>query len=155
VSEAAAASASVTPTRYGPPLWRPIAFAAAAAACAVATVVLPALWAPAAVLVLAAARDLWCRPALSFGPDGLRYVSGLHRERAKWNEVSAIRVRHERHFLAFGHHVEIDLTDETLVVLSSLQLGAPAEAVAAELEAAWQHAVRSARPSWPGSQPPE
>jgi hypothetical protein len=132
--------------RYGPALWRPIILGAAAAGCAAAAFVLIALWAPAAVLALAALRDLWSRPALVFDGDGLCYVVGLRHERARWNDVVAIRVRHERHFLAFGHHVEIDLADETLVVLSSVQLAAPAETVATALEAAWQRAIRSTKP---------
>jgi hypothetical protein len=136
----------VVPWQYGPPLLRPILLLAAAAGCVAGAFVITALWAPAAVLALAAARDLRCRPALALDADGLRYVVGLHHKSARWSDVAAIRVRHERHFLAFGHHVEIDLNDETLVVLSNFQLGAPAQAVADELEATRQRAIRSTKP---------
>ena len=123
---------------YGPPLRRAILLLITAVGCGIASSAITALWAPAAVLLLAAARDFWCRPALTLDTQGFRYVAGLHHDVARWEDVAAIRVRQERHFLAFGRHVEIDLADDTLVVLSGAQLGASADEVAAALEAGWK-----------------
>lgn len=131
----------MTPVEFGPALRRPVALLAAAGAFAV-----PELWALAVVLLAMSVRDWRCRPALAVCSDGFSYIAGLRREFASWLLVDAIRVRQERHFLAFGRTVEIDLSDETLIVLSRAQLGAEPDAVAAVLESAWQEAVRSARP---------
>jgi hypothetical protein len=127
---------------YGPPLWRPIALLAAAAAAIAAGFVLPETFALAVVLLAASARDWWCRPALTVTPDGFRYVVGLRREFADWPLVEAVRVRQERHFLAFGRNVEVDLSDDTLIVLSQAQLAADPDEVAAVLEQSWRQAVR-------------
>lgn len=132
---------------YGPPPWRPPALLAAALAATGAGFLIPEVWALAVVLLAAGLRDWRCRPALVFADDGFTYVSGLRREFASWQDVEAVRVRQERHFLAFGHNVEIDLSDDTLIVLSRAQLGAEPEQVAGAIEEAWQRAVRSARQS--------
>lgn len=133
---------------YGPPLRRPIALLVAAVAAAVAGAFLaPELWALAAVLLAASARDFWCRPALAFDSEGFTYVTGLRRASASWLLVTAIRVSRERHFLAFGSHVEIDLSDETLIVLSRAQLAAEPNDVAQALETAWHDKIRSDWPS--------
>ncbi len=137
-------------TAYGAPLRRAVLLLVAGLLVAAGAALLggrgegAVLWAPAAVLLLAAARDFWCRPALTLGPEGFRYVVGLQRREASWGEVTAVRVRVERHFLAFGSHLEVDLSDDTLIVLSSLQLGTPADEVAAAMEA---DVVRCTRPS--------
>ncbi len=126
---------------YGPPAWRPLAlFAGALVAAATALAVTP-VWALAAVLLAAAGRDAWGRPALTLQADGFRYLVGLRREFAAWHLVEAIRVHQERHFLAFGRNLEVDLTDDTLIVLSKIQLGADPDEVAAVLETAWRAAV--------------
>jgi hypothetical protein len=96
--------------------------------------------------VAAAVRDWRYRPALTLGEDGFSYVSGIRRESASWLQVEAVRVREERHFLAFGRTVEIDLSDDTLIVLSRAQLGTEPDEVAGEFERAWQRGVRSAKP---------
>jgi hypothetical protein len=132
---------------YGPPAWRPPALLVAALAATAGGFLLPELWALAVELLAAAVRDWRCRPALAFADDGFTYVSGLRREFASWLLVEAIRVRQERHFLAFGRTVEIDLTDDTLIVLSRAQLGAEPDEVAAAIEQEWQRAVRSAQQS--------
>jgi hypothetical protein len=126
---------------FGPPLWRTFALFAAALVCAAGAVFVPELWAPAAVLLVGSARDAFSRPALALDSEGFHYVVGLHREFAGWETVEAIRVRQERHFLAFGRVLEIDLRDDILVVLSKLQLYASPDEVAATVEAAWRTAV--------------
>ncbi len=131
---------------YGPPPWRPPTLLVAALAATAGGFLVPELWALAVVLLAAAIRDWRCRPALTLGADGFTYVSGLRRHSAPWLQVEAVRVRQERHFLSFGRTVEIDLWDDTLIVLSRAQLGAEPDDVAGEVERAWQHAVRSAKP---------
>lgn len=126
---------------YGPPWWRPVALLAAALAAAAAALAITAIWALAAVLLALAVRDALSRPALTLESDGFRYVVGLRREFAAWDLVEAVRVRQERHFLAFGRNLEIDLRDDTLIVLSKAQLGAEPDDVAATLETAWRAAV--------------
>ena len=127
---------------YGPPRWRPPALLAAALAAAAAAVAVTPIWALSAVLLLAAVRDAWCQPALTLEDDGFRYVVGLRREFAPWELVETVRVRQERHFFAFGRNVEVDLADDTLIVLSKAQLGTDPDEVAAALESAWHQAVR-------------
>jgi hypothetical protein len=127
-------------SRYGPPLWRPFALLAAALVVGAGTLIVTVLWAPAAVLLASAVRDALSRPALVLTPEGFRYVVGLHRAFAPWDLVETVRVRQERHFLAFGRNLEIDLSDDTLVVLSKLQLGASPDDVAEVLETAWRSA---------------
>jgi hypothetical protein len=126
---------------FGPPLWRAFALLAAALVCAVGALFAAELWAVAAVLLVGAVRDAFSRPALRLDPQGFHYVVGLHREFAEWDLVDAVRVREERHFLAFGRVLEIDLRDDTLVVLSKLQLYASPDEVAAVVEAAWREAA--------------
>jgi hypothetical protein len=126
---------------FGPPLWRPFALFAAALICGGLGFLVPEIWAPAAVLLAAAVRDALSRPALVLTPEGFHYVVGLGRAFASWDLVEAVRVREERHLLAFGRNLEIDLSDETLVVLSKLQLAAPPDDVAAVFEASWRGAV--------------
>lgn len=126
--------------RYGPPAWRPIALFAGAIAVAAGALAAPVLWAPAAVLLAFAIRDGFSRPALVLGAEGFQYTVGLRREFARWDLVETIRVREERHFLAFGRNLEIDLSDDTLVVLSKLQLGASPDEVAEAVDAAWRNA---------------
>ena len=100
-----------------------------------------------AVLVLFAARDLWFRRTLELADDGFHYVAGLRREYATWVAVVDVRVRQERHWLSLGRTLEIDLSDDTLIVLSGAQLGADPDDVAAIVEARWNEALRSAKPS--------
>jgi hypothetical protein len=126
---------------FGPPLWRAFALLAAALICGAGALFVAELWTVAAVLLVGAARDAFSRPALRLDPQGFHYVVGLHTEFAEWDLVEAIRVREERHFLAFGRVLEIDLRDDTLVVLSKLQLYASPDEVAAVLEAAWHEAA--------------
>jgi hypothetical protein len=126
---------------FGPPLWRAFALLAAALACGVGALFAAELWAVAAVLFAGAARDAFSRPALQLDAQGFHYVVGLHKEFASWDLVEAIRVREEKHFLAFGRVLEIDLCDDTLVVLSKLQLAASPDDVAAAFEAAWHAAA--------------
>jgi hypothetical protein len=132
---------------FGPPAWRPPALLLAALAATACGFLIPEVWALAVVLLGAAVRDWRCRPALVLGDEGFSYVSGLRRQAATWLVVEAVRVRQERHFLAFGRNLEIDLSDDTLIVLSRAQLGAEPDGVAAEVEKAWQRAVRSAKRS--------
>lgn len=120
--------------------------AGAVLAVAGAFYILP-LAALAAVLAILGVRDWWARPALTLEPGGLRYVVGLRREFAGWGLVESVRVRQERHFFAFGRNVEIDLSDDTLIVLSGSQLGYDPDEVAAAVERAWQEGVRSASTS--------
>ena len=126
---------------FGPPLWRAFALLLAALLCGVGALFAPELWAAAAVLLAGAVRDAFSRPALRLDPLGLHYIAGLHKEFADWHLVEAIRVREEKHFLAFGRVLEIDLADETLVVLSKLQLYASPDDVAEVVEAAWRAAA--------------
>lgn len=128
---------------YGPPHRRLPAFLVAAAVCAGGAVFIPELWALVAVLLAAAGRDWWYRPALELSPEGFHYVDGLQKRFAAWNLVTAIRVRQERHLLVFATNLEIDLSDETLILLSRGQLGAEPDAVADAVESAWQQAVSS------------
>jgi hypothetical protein len=132
---------------YGPPRWRPVALLAAAMATAAGALAVAPLWAFAAVLLAAAARDAWCRPVLVLTAEGFSYVVGLRREFAAWTLIDAVRVRQERHFFAFGRNLEIDLSDDTLIVLSRTQLGAEPDDIAPVVESAWQEALRSERPS--------
>ncbi len=109
------------------------------------------LWALAAVLIPLGMRDGWMAPALELGENGIRYVQGLRRRTARWEEIEAVRVRQERHWLAFGRNLELDLADESLIVLSRWQLGADPDQVAAAVETWWHGAVRSTTPFEPGS----
>jgi hypothetical protein len=126
---------------FGPPLWRPFALLACALIAAGLGFFVAELWAPAAVLLAAAVRDAISRPALVITPEGFQYVVGLGRNFAAWDHVEAVRVREERHFLAFGRNLEIDLSDETLVVLSQVQLAASPDRVAEVIEAGWRAGV--------------
>jgi hypothetical protein len=126
---------------FGPPLWRPFALLASALIAAGLGFLVPEIWAPAAVLLAAAVRDAVSRPALVITPEGFYYVVGLGRAFAAWDQVEAVRVREERHLLAFGRNLEIDLNDETLVVLSKLQLAASPDEVAEVVEARWHSSV--------------
>ncbi len=126
---------------FGPPTWRPLALLIVGLAAVAGAFLVPPVGAFAAVVLLAAARDWWCQPALELTPSGFRYVAGLHRESVGWEAVDAVRVRHERHWLAFGRNLEIDLRDETLIVLSNLQLGRDPDEVAAAVERAWHTAT--------------
>lgn len=128
------------PMSYGPPLWRPFALLAAAIVLAGCALFIPELWAPAAVLLAGGVRDAVSRPALILSVDGFHYVTGLQRRFAGWELVEGVRVREERHFLAFGRILEIDL-GETLVVLSKLQLDASPDEVAEVVETAWRTAA--------------
>jgi hypothetical protein len=125
---------------FGPPLWRTFVLLAAALSCAAGALFVPELWAPAAVLLAGSARDAFSRPALALDAEGFHYVVGLHKEFAPWDTVVAVRVREERHFLAFGRVLEIDLSDDSLVVLSKLQLAASPDEVAEVIEAGWRAA---------------
>lgn len=138
--------ASLLSVTYGPPLWRAVALLAGALVSAAGALVIPEFWALTAVLGGLAVRDVWCRRALELTGDGFRYVVGLRHESAAWIDVVDVRVRQERHFLAFGRMLEIDLSDETLIVLSHAQLGADPDEVADAAEQQWQQALRSAKP---------
>jgi hypothetical protein len=132
---------------YGPPRRRALSLLAGALASIAAAFFIPEFGALAAVLALFAARDLWFRRTLELADDGLHYVTGLRREYATWVAVADVRVRQERHWLSFGRTLEIDLSDDTLIVLSGAQLGADPDDVAAIVEARWKEALRSAKPS--------
>jgi hypothetical protein len=116
-------------------------------ACVAAGFFIPEFWALAVVLAFFAARDLRFRVTLSLHEDGFEYVAGLQRDFASWLSVTDVRVRQERHWLSFGKVLEIDLSDDTLIVLSGMQLGADAEEVAPVVEEVWQEALRSAQTS--------
>jgi hypothetical protein len=108
---------------------------------------IPEFGALAVVLAFFAVRDLRFRTTLELDDEGFDYVAGFRRESASWLQVTDVRVRQERHWLSFGKVLEIDLSDDTLIVLSEMQLGAEAETVAPILEARWQDAIRSAQTS--------
>ncbi len=128
---------------FGPPAWRPAAVLGAAVLAAALSPLTLVLLAPAAVLVAISIRDWATRPALMLSDEGLRYANGLGHAFTTWELVETVRVRQERHFLAFGRNLEIDLRDDTLIVLSQFQLAAPVDGVAAAVEDAWR---RSAHP---------
>jgi hypothetical protein len=125
---------------YGPPQWRLGVLLVSAVAAAAGAIFVPELWALVAVLLATAARDWWYRSALLVGTDGFRYVDGLTKRFVAWENVLALRVGQERHWLASARNLEIDLSDETLILLSRRQLGAEPEEVARVLEATWQAA---------------
>jgi hypothetical protein len=139
--------ASVTQVTFGPPRARALSLIAGALASIAAALFIPEFGALAAVLAFIGVRDLWFRQTLTLEGAGFHYVAGLHRASATWVSVVDVRVREERHWLAFGKTLEIDLSDETLIVLSGLQLGADADEVATIVEARWQEALRSAKRS--------
>ena len=139
--------ASVMQVTFGPPPRRALGLLAGAVASAAAAVFIPEFWALVAVLGCWAARDAWFRRTLELQDDGFRYVVGVRREHAAWDSIVDVRTRQERHWLSFGKTLEIDLSDETLIVLSGAQLGADPDEVAAIVEARWQDAVRSAKRS--------
>ena len=120
---------------------------AGALASIAASFVMPEFWALVAVLGFFGARALYFRQTLELEAAGFHYVAGFRREYADWFSVVDVRVRRERHWLSFGSTLEIDLVDDTLIVLSGAQLGADSEEVAAIVEARWQAALRSAQPS--------
>jgi hypothetical protein len=132
---------------FGPPPRRALALLAGALASAAAAFFIPEFWALVAVLGFWAGRDAWFRRTLELFDEGLRYVAGFRREYTVWDTVVDVRTRQERHWLSFGKTLEIDLSDDTLIVLSGQQLGADAEEVAALVEARWQQALRSAKRS--------
>jgi hypothetical protein len=132
---------------FGPPPRRALALLAGALASAAAAFFIPEFWALVAVLGFWAGRDAWFRRTLELFDEGLRYVAGFRREYTAWDTVVDVRTRQERHWLSFGKTLEIDLSDDTLIVLSGHQLGADAEEVAALVEARWQQALRSAKRS--------
>ncbi len=139
--------ASVIEVTFGPPLRRALALLAGAMASAVAGFYIPEFWALVAVLAFWGGRDLWLRRTLELQEDGLHYVAGFRRQFATWSSVVDVRVRQERHWLSFGQTLEIDLSDETLIVLSGTQLGADPDEVAATVDERWQQALRSAKRS--------
>jgi hypothetical protein len=128
---------------YGSPQWRLGVLLVAALAAVGGAIFIPELWALVAVLLASAVRDWWYRSALVVGTDGLRCVDGLTKRFVTWESLVALRVRQERHWLAFARNLEIDLSDETLILLSRGQLGAEPEEVARVLEATWQAALQS------------
>lgn len=132
---------------FGPPPRRAIALLAGALASAAAALYVPEFWALVAVLGCWAARDAWFRCTLELADDGFHYVAGLRRAYADWVAVVDVRTRQERHWLTFGKTLEIDLSDETLIVLSGTQLGADPEDVAAIVDERWREALRSAKRS--------
>ncbi len=132
----------MTQVTFGPPRARALSLLAGALASVAAAFFIPEFGALAAVLAFIGARDLWFRRTLILDEAGFDYVAGFHRAYATWVSVVDIRVREERHWLAFGRMLEIDLSDETLIVLSALQLGADADEVATVVEARWQDALR-------------
>jgi hypothetical protein len=137
--------ASVMQVTFGPPPRRALALLAGALASAAAALFIPEFWALVAVLGFWAARDAWFRRTLELQDEGFHYVAGFRREYATWVTVVDVRTRQERHWLTFGKTLEIDLSDETLIVLSGAQLGADADEVAAIVDERWQEALRSAK----------
>jgi hypothetical protein len=137
----------VTKVTFGPPRARALSLVAGVLASVAAAFFIPEFGALAAVLAFLAARDLRFRRTLELDDEGFRYVAGLRQEYASWLSVDDVRVRQERHWLSFGKTLEIDLSDDTLIVLSSMQLGADAETVAPVVEERWQQALRSAQTS--------
>jgi hypothetical protein len=137
----------VTNVTFGPPRARALSLVAGVLASVAAAFFIPEFGALAAVLAFLAARDLRFRRTLELDDEGFRYVAGLRQEYASWLSVDDVRVRQERHWLSFGKTLEIDLSDDTLIVLSSMQLGADAETVAPVVEERWQQALRSAQTS--------
>ncbi len=142
-----AAPASVSEVTFGPPLRWALALLAGAMASAAAGFYIPEFWALVAVLAFWGGRDLWLRKTLELQEGGLQYVAGFRRQFATWGSVVDVRVRQERHWLSFGRTLEIDLSDETLIVLSGTQLGADPDEVAAIVDERWQQALRSAKRS--------
>jgi hypothetical protein len=138
---------SVTQVTFGPPPRRAPALLAATLASAAAALFIPEFWALVVVLASWAGRDLWFRRTLELQEEGFHYVAGLRREYATWISVIDVRVRQERHWLSFGKTLEIDLADETLIVLSGAQLGTDPDEVAAIIDTRWQDALRSAKKS--------
>jgi hypothetical protein len=130
---------------FGPPPRRVLALLAGALAGAAAALFIPEFWALVAVLAIWAGRDACFRQTLELQDEGFHYVEGLRHAYAAWLTVVDVRVRQERHWLSFGKTLEIDLSDETLIVLSALQLGADPDEVASIAEARWQEALRSAK----------
>lgn len=137
----------MTKVTFGPPRARALSLVAGVLASVAAAFFIPEFGALAAVLAFFAARDLRFRRTLELDDEGFRYVAGLRQEYASWLSVDDVRVRQERHWLSFGKTLEIDLSDDTLIVLSSMQLGADAETVAPVVEERWQQALRSAQTS--------
>ncbi len=138
---------SVMHVTFGPPRARALSLLAGALASIAAAFFIPEFGALAAVLAFLGARDLWFRETLVLADEDFHYVAGSRRAFAQWVSVVDVRVREERHWLAFGKTLEIDLCDDTLIVLSGLQLGTDADEVAAIFEARWQEALRSAKRS--------
>jgi hypothetical protein len=127
---------------FGPPRARALSLLGGVAACVAAAFFIPEFGALAAVLLFFAVRDLWFPVVLVLEDDGFGYVAGVHHEYAEWLSVDDVRVREERHWLAFGKTLEIDLIDDTLIVLSSAQLGVDADKVASLVDARWREALR-------------
>jgi hypothetical protein len=132
---------------FGPPPRRVFALLAGALASAAAAFFIPEFWALVAVLGFWAGRDAWFRRTLEMEDEGFHYVAAFHHHYATWLAVVDVSSRQERHWLSFGKTLEIDLADETLIVLSGLQLGTDPDDVATLVEARWQDAVRSAKRS--------
>jgi hypothetical protein len=76
---------------------------------------------------------LLLRPVLRAGPDGVTTRIGLRSVSVPWSEVGTVQARRARRLIT-GDTVEIEL-GERLVVLAVYRLGAPAELVAATVEA--------------------
>jgi PH (Pleckstrin Homology) domain-containing protein len=139
--------ASVRKVTFGPPRARAISLLAGVLASVAAAFFIPEFGALAVVLAFFAVRDLRFRTTLELDDEGFDYVAGFRRESASWLQVTDVRVRQERHWLSFGKVLEIDMSDDALIVLSGMQLGADAETVAPIVEERWQEALRSAQTS--------
>lgn len=137
----------MTKVTFGPPRARAIGLLSGVLASIAAAFFIPEFAALAVVLAFLAVRDLRFRTTLELGDEGFDYVAGFRRESANWLLVTDVRVRQERHWLSFGKVLEIDLSDDTLIVLSGMQLGVDAETVAPIVEERWQEALRSAQTS--------
>jgi hypothetical protein len=121
------------PAAWGPPRWHGwLLCAAGLLSLALLPVVDTAgrllVGALAVALGALGARDLLLDPVLEVDETSLTVVDGLHRLTVPATQVERIRVVTDRRTPL----LEVDL-GETIVVLSSRRLGAPVDAVAAEL----------------------
>jgi hypothetical protein len=91
------------------------------------------------VLLIVIAHDLWARPRLTAGPDGVDVRSWTGRRHLPWPALG-IRVRSTRRYGVPSRSLELDTAtgpadDGVLVVLGRRDLGADPEEVARALRA--------------------
>jgi hypothetical protein len=125
--------------RWGPPPWRWLAYAAAAVVVAVAVPLVDGgyvLVPVAGLLLVLSALDRAHRVALALDTAGLQLSRGFGRmEQLPWGSFIAKLSTDDRYGVP-RRYLELDISDERLVLLSRRRLGADPETVLAAINSA-------------------